>query len=759
MIGFIESITSGGARTASKKEIDQVRGLKAMSDIYEQIKNGNTDLKKRLPALMPNGISTDGSRKAASCVPTNNVFLDYDTHDGWQTLYEKVKDHFEEWHIRLFEISARGGAHMVVPQITGKTIKETIQIWADHLGVEFDHVSDLSRLMYLTPLDNVLWESPSLYEKTETEEVPFPVKAKEEKLAVEELRQLGEFNDVYDEVADKQEKEQQEAEKLQYFKGIPYSKIIDQLLFHMGVDGAPAEGERNNTLYKLVRELRYICEFDADRIQAVVPTWGLTADEVKSTIKSALSTPRKYETPPHLQHIVDMLSFQGKIVDEDTPVPWEQIPDDLPEDIKLILSKYPDSFQAPVLATLPSLMGTLATNLRAEYLDGAEQSPSFFCCVVAPQASGKSYTRTLYDILMAPLKEQDKEYRKLERDYRQKKNIAKKTSDVPEEPLTCIRLLPPQTSNSTLLKRADLSNDKHLMIFTEELDSLYKSERSGAWSQKSDIYRKAFDNAEIGQDYMSADSYSGVVKIFLNLLVCCTPHAKNRFFADCEDGLVSRFTFINLPDNLGSRIPKFGTFNREERKHIHEMAHRLMAIQGSDEQQRWIECPELSDSIDYWLEQKRMEYLQSQDHPSVDVFRRRAAVIGFRTGMLAFALEGFRWTPAVSAWATWMAEYTLQNQIDLFGEQMDLIMLKDTTEETQTKKHSGANFLLFDQLGDTFTMADIINRRLEQGKSGDARYIPCRWKKQGMCVPTGVNQWTKTKEYQKKKSNATAIVL
>ena len=49
-------------------------------------------------------------------------------------------------------------------------------------------------------------------------------------------------------------------------------------------------------------------------------------------------------------------------------------------------------------------------------------------------------------------------------------------------------------------------------------------------SQKSDIYRLAFDNAKYGQMYMSDNSYNYNGPVYYNLLLTGTPNGMYRFF-------------------------------------------------------------------------------------------------------------------------------------------------------------------------------------------------------------------------------------
>ena len=68
------------------------------------------------------------------------------------------------------------------------------------------------------------------------------------------------------------------------YNGIPYSVIVNSLLAIFGFrDGIVPEGARNSTLYRLARQLRYICDFNPLYIRSVVPSWGLTEEEMNQT--------------------------------------------------------------------------------------------------------------------------------------------------------------------------------------------------------------------------------------------------------------------------------------------------------------------------------------------------------------------------------------------------------------------------------------------------------------------------------------------
>ena len=92
------------------------------------------------------------------------------------------------------------------------------------------------------------------------------------------------------------------------FRGIPYSKIVAELVAAMG--GEPAEGERNTTLYRLLRKLRYICDFKAELLFRVAPRFGLSDDEVRSVCESAVKGGRGEKIPYDLWQLCAQLGAE-----------------------------------------------------------------------------------------------------------------------------------------------------------------------------------------------------------------------------------------------------------------------------------------------------------------------------------------------------------------------------------------------------------------------------------------------------------------
>ena len=213
------------------------------------------------------------------------------------------------------------------------------------------------------------------------------------------------------------------------YEGLRYSDIVARLLQRWGIWGQPMEGARNTTLYRLARELRYICDFSTTQLMRVVPQWGVPDGEVQSTIASAVASPRGTRLPEDIAGVIEALhrekeSGETPEESEDAGATLNPLPVRLPNLIKFFVMRNPRNARAVALATLP-ILGNLLCRLRSRYLDGTMESPIFMTVIVGPQASGKSFLREIYETLGAPMLEADKEQQRKEREYKDRVRKAK----------------------------------------------------------------------------------------------------------------------------------------------------------------------------------------------------------------------------------------------------------------------------------------------------------------------------------------------
>ena len=516
---------------------------------------------------------------------------------------------------------------------------------------------------------------------------------------------------------------------------IPYTDIVEELLLTLGhADVVP--GERYTVYFALASYMRYLCDFDKELLLQVLPDFNIPEQDRRLQISQALGRPRKSEIPVLLQTVLGACDRERLALQQSAPMlpPASQLPlPELPKLLKILCKRLPEQYRpAMIIASLP-VLGTLATRIRFEYLDRQEQSLSFFSCITAPAASGKSFIRKPMNLLLTPINERDAVEREKDQKYKEALRAAKNSKFQPEDPRACPRNNGVSISVAKLLQLMTYAEGKHLIGYGEEMDTLVKSEKAGVWSQKSDIYRLAFDNAEYGQAYMSDASFNAHIKVYYNLLLTGTPNSMRRFFNDLENGMVTRVCIAQLPDTSFSEIPVFEEYTASEREEIIRWARRLDTEVGT------VECNVVKTAIREWLEEKRIAALEADSH-AMDTFRRRAAVIGFRAGMLCYLLEDHKATARIAPFAKWVAEYVFRNQMELWGEQMEREIAGVFEQETGR----GSVSSLLEMLPREFTTNDLIHLRVKRGQSVKMMSINSvlsRWKTNRRIVKVGDGKW------------------
>ena len=516
------------------------------------------------------------------------------------------------------------------------------------------------------------------------------------------------------------------------YNGTPYSLIVEALLARWGIFGEPAEGNRNTTLYRLVRELRYICDFNAACILDVTPDWGLPAEERRQTVNSALQSPRGTHLPDDLKAVLGQLGDEVSHETGGEAPELNPMPQRLPFLLAYFVQRYRLNWRCVLMASLP-ILGNLLSRLRSQYLDGQMESPIFLTAIVGSQASGKSFINELYNVLAAPMLEEDQESLRLEEEYKEKVRRAKNAKNQPEKETFPLRCIPSTVSNTQLLRRAAQNNGLSLLSFAPEIDTVLRSCKAGAWAQKSDIYRIGFEAGLYGQDFANENAFAAMVRLRYNLLFSGTDMAMKNFFKNVENGMNSRFCFAQMADDRGQKI-QFKPHDSKKIKRVEQEVRRLYEL-GSDpnpENTITFKLRRTLEALDKWTDERIAEYYESGNE-ALDILRRRSCLIGFRAGMVAWALEGCRETTKVTDFALWVATETLLQQMAFFGHSLN----KQDEENRQIRErgkkemYKTKNIRLLSELPDPFTKSDLVKLRRKYNMEGECAYIITRWLKAG----------------------------
>ncbi len=749
-----DNILAGKPRPVLWAEIEAAMRQPSVQDICDKIKllDGKDPdemalLKKHLPIITPHTcrFRGDGARRSSNAVPSGLVMLDIDHIDD-------PRDFFSRWiaptltaenKIYFVAITPSGHGIRVIaerePEESIPAAQKRLATW--FALTEFDAVTkDLARASYLMPWSYVLYCEPAglNFETPEKEAVVTSHFAQLENNyhTITLSQQNVSETPTSSEANFKQRDLPTTGEANPTFRGIEYSAIVRELVNLLG--GEPEMGERNQFYFTLVRYMRYICDFNADKCVAILPDYGLSLGERHATAMSSVNRPRKGDMPELLQRAITAAEHASTASEGEAPASnlIASSPDNLPplpRVLELICRRLPEPFRpAMVIASLP-ILGALATRVRFQYLDKQEHSFSFMSCITAPAATGKSFIRKPVNLLLTPIDRQDEIERKREEEYKEALRAAKNSKMQPTNPRACPRNNGINVSIAKLLQLLAYSDGKHLIGIGEEIDTLVKSERAGVWSQKSDIYRLGFDNAKYGQNYMSDNSFSANVPVFYNLLLTGTPGGMYRFFKDVEDGLVTRFCFAQLPDMFGSDIPAFENYTEAEEREIIDIAECLDKAAGT------IACSHVGVRIRRWLNEKRDVAIR-EDSRAVDTLRKRAAVIGYRAGMLAYLLNECVYEKSVGEFTTWVAEYVFQNQMQLFGSKFEEV----AQSQLVMNERKSCVVSLLQQLPEQFTASELMALRARNGQSTRVNMVISRWKSSGFITQVDKTTYKKT---------------
>ena len=406
----------------------------------------------------------------------------------------------------------------------------------------------------------------------------------------------------------------------------------------------------------------------------------------------------------------------------------------LPMGLRESIEGLPEEMKMPVLCALMPLAGAYADGVSVSYCDGQLQKLNLMTIIVGPQASGKSACTAKVNMWLEQMEKDDAQARKIEEQWREECRARKSTEKAPENPHVLMRNVPVTISCSTLLKRFKNSHGHTIYSFGEELDTLCKTNKAGSWSDKYDVYRLGFDNGKWGQDYNSDQAESGIVKVAYNWSMLGTYGALRKCFRNdnIENGLSSRVIISEMPNAAFAPMPVFVQPSNNLSEVIDKAVTKLRSCSG------FIDTPKLRKTIAKWVEKKRIEASADGDLVK-DTYRKRAAVIGFRRGVVAMLLEGAE-NKNVLDFATMMAQYVLDMQLKYFGS----LLSNEFKKANEEQDRYSVNGSIFDKLAPVFSIEDLEAQK-PNTKRSTLYPIVSRWKKDNWVEKIGANQWKKIK--------------
>ena len=695
----------------NNKSVKPTTSWKSLADMYnfleenseikkvcdEIARTGDKSKKDKLPAMMPMGTVGDLTRSKENATPTGLVMIDMDGKDllvkgEMEKWVEAQKAELERLYVRLVHItpSGRGLRLLVCCHADGmeQTIERCVRdLKLDSFGKVDPACKDLSRLSYLVPAEYILY-TDKLFD-----EVPdislemmkqYKVTGTTEKFSNEKT-QVGEIlaND----------------EHLKAFKynDFPLAQIVEDYIKETG--GEPVEGTRHTFYNNMVVMFRNLANNDPKILHAVLPTFGLPIEETWKQCVSLTSSNRQIKLDSRLYFWLKnkgLLAERNRMEKEDDAKaePLPPMPA-LPPIFRQYVNAAPEDFKVPTVIALLPILGTLTSHLRSTYFDDSEQSTEFISLLFAPPSSGKSFIKRL-SALLQNLRKRDEISNVREAMWAETMKNKGANDKGEEQPHVSVRIVKPLISIPELLTKMRDNKGHHMYIEAEELDTFAKGNKS-AGGDKSDLWRVTWDNGFYGQYYKSVNTFKGEVQMYMNLLFTSTQDQIDRFFRNVEDGLVTRFSVCPIENQTFAKFVPWKPFNSKDKLQIKNILARLemknykLPLTFDREDLQDVEAAELDkviaeqyefqpfEHVDLsyihkplldWLEEERIKSAETLNEAR-DVFRRRAAVKGFRLALLCHGLYANvtkREQRIITNFVKWFCAVDLRNSLYQFGQ-------------------------------------------------------------------------------------------
>ena len=525
----------------------------------------------------------------------------------------------------------------------------------------------------------------------------------------------------------------------QTYEGIPYEEIVKELAAQIGPD--PAHGNRNNFIYREALYLRYICNNDPEWIKQVILTYGEDEQKAFAAVDSACKVAQSAVMPEKVKVAIELArkNYLAKQATEKAGIYADvppQMPARLPKLIKLLTSKVPADFKAPVaMAVFPPLAAHLkGVNFR--YIDNQVHEAAMMNLLVAPMSSGKSAVNGPIDCIIEDLVQMDKVNRQKEQDWKDEVNTMGDNKKKPVRPEDiCIRIVSPDLTRAAYIQRLDdaqKAGDAYLYCKMDEVDMLKK------FNDPSQLIRLCWDNSEDGQERVGTKSVTARVKTRFNWNASSTIAVTQKFFSvrEVADGAVSRLSLATIIRPDFAPRPVVGEYDALFKAQLAPYIHHLNGTSG------FKDCKKARLLIER-LENEIMETAQLAYNKPYAEFAKRGLANGFRRAMVLYLANGEKWEKPIEDFIEWSVKYDLWCKMRFFGNQMQEAI--DADSRMVYHATGVSNLLLY--VHDTFDKVEIQRVCQIHGTKTKLAILLCNWKKRGFIVKNEDGTFSKTAKF------------
>ena len=755
----------------SREEYLAIRGTKKQKAILNTVREGDEKQKGRLVQMnyscLPN---PDGSLKGSTRMSsTVGMDIDHIKPADIQPLRERILAKKDELGLKMLETSARKqGFHLVFKRRPELSQEDNLKWASELLEVEYDEgAKDITRVFFTTSdseedliyLDDSIFEIESV--ECRTQNVELATQQTSTSAENPKLNTLG--------------------SELEY-NGLPYSDILRKWweLYNEGKE--PVKSNRDVLTFELAVNLRHICGFDRELMDAVIPCYdGFAETQKMKCIDSALAEKRT-QMPQRLKDVLFEVSRDrmtegvnsigceclDEAVQEDERFYYNRLPR-MPQGVRESIEAVGPSLSMPVVTAICPAIGMLATGVQLD-VHGQKKGLNLISYIAGDFASGKGSIDPVIDAWMGEVKALDMMYQQQEDEWRAKKRAAKNKKEQPEEPKLPVRYITLNNTVANLAERLANTDGKHAFSFTPEADTVAQKWKS-AMSDFSVMLRQSYDGSKYDREARSAEAVNVHIEHLLwNVCMCGTPDALYRVVSNYTDGFQSRIAVARTPDNTFAKLedkPYVLTDRQQER--IQQIAHLLPLMQGE------VELPKLEAKGREWVENERLVTMKNDDKVRARQ-RFRICVTAQRMTcclMLCKVAEQLIQKHGVSGaekllkqnpalWKTMLqkaqtpqlldaydviADYLMETALYFFRDRIEAAFTSREYSVSNDRQRMGRNDSIFERLDVEFGFEGAFQHSVSvKGANvsrNSVRQMLKNWKKQGLIVQTEAGRYRK----------------
>ena len=779
----------------AETEYRNLRNSAKQKSVMKAIREGDVTQKTKLVQMnyscLPND---DGSLKGSTRMSTT-VGMDIDwtpsplPHEGeeqiaarkeeWLSMVpELVLSKKDELGLLMLERSATKGYHLVFRRRPELTQEENLKWASELLGVAYDEgAKDITRVFFTTTDQELLFLDEEIFKQTPSQ---LPLQGESGHSAHKNTS-----TDVNTPLTHREGNGGGSGSSLLFpttYNGLPYSEIISKWweLYNEGKE--PVKTNRDVLTFELAVNLRHICGFDRELMDAIIPCYdGFSETQKMKCIDSALSEKRT-QMPKRLKDVlfevrrdrmnegIDTAGANGleEVVQEDERFYFNRLPK-MPQGVKDSINAVGPQLAMPVVTAICPAIGMLATGVTLD-VHGQKKGLNLIAYIAGDFASGKGQIDPVIDAWMSEVQALDMMYQQQEEDWRRKKRAAKNKKEQPEEPKLPVRCLPLNNTVANLAERLANTEGKHAFSFTPEADTVAQKWKS-AMSDFSVMLRQSYDGSKYDREARSADAVNVHIEHLLwNVCMCGTPDALYRVVSNYTDGFQSRIAVARTPDNTFAKLddkPYVLTALQQER--IQQIAHLLPLMQGV------VELPKLEAKGREWVENERLETMKSDDKVRArqrfricvtaqrmtcclmlckvcETLIQKHGIIGAETRLkthpnLWKEMLLKAQTPTMLEVYDVIADYLMETALYFFRDRIEAAFQSRDYSGNNDRRRMGKNDSIFERLDVEFGFEGAFQHSVSvKGANvsrNTVRQMLKNWKKQGLIVQTEAGRYRK----------------